>query len=291
MSLGAYASLLDDVRRVRWPAMRRVSSAVPGAHTSRLRGTTAEFVEYRAYRPGDDLRKLDWKLLARSDRAYIRLSHERAILPTMVVLDGSASMAFPTGTLAKWELARRLAIALASVARNGADPVGMVVAHGDGTDSLPPRTRRSTIDEMIRLVSITPTGSPSIAAAASEAMRRSSRLVLITDFLGDADDLRTAVSHFVAAGKEAHAIHIVDSQELDPERRTLLFTDPEDSVLRRPMPAPVRQEYSRRFGEWRAELARAWRGAGVFFHMAVTGDEPVARIVRRVTTPVALPRS
>ena len=62
-----------------------------------MRGISAEFTEYRPYRQGDDLGRIDWKLFARSDRAYIRLSNDRAIFPTMIVLDASASMDFPVG--------------------------------------------------------------------------------------------------------------------------------------------------------------------------------------------------
>ena len=102
-----YATLLDAVRGIRWPARTAVRGGIPGSHTSRLRGISAEFTEYRPYRQGDDTRRIDWKLFARSDRAYIRLSNDRAILPTMIVLDASASMAFPVATNGKWMLSRR----------------------------------------------------------------------------------------------------------------------------------------------------------------------------------------
>nr|MDQ3081568.1 DUF58 domain-containing protein [Gemmatimonadota bacterium] len=74
-----FANLLDTVRGIRWPARSAVRGGIPGAHNSRLRGTSAEFTEYRPYRQGDDLGRIDWKLFARSDRAYIRLSNDRAI--------------------------------------------------------------------------------------------------------------------------------------------------------------------------------------------------------------------
>src|SRR5512141_3418821 len=99
-----FAALLGSVRGIRWPARSAVRGGIPGAHTSRLRGISAEFTEYRPYRQGDDLRRIDWKLFARSDRAYIRLSNDRAILPTTILLDATASMAFPVSTLGKWTL-------------------------------------------------------------------------------------------------------------------------------------------------------------------------------------------
>lgn len=150
-----YAALLDAVRGIRWPARTAVRGGIPGAHTSRLRGISAEFTEYRPYRQGDETRRIDWKLFARSDRAYIRLSNDRAILPTMIVLDASASMAFPTATNAKWMLAAQIGVALGAVARTSGDPVGLVIAHGEEPLFLAPRMRRSVTHDLIRAVSAT----------------------------------------------------------------------------------------------------------------------------------------
>src|SRR5665213_1522551 len=86
-----YGALLDAVRGLRWRARRASRIAVPGIHPSRVRGTSAEFTEYRPYRQGDDLRRIDWKLFARSDRAYVRISEERAVTPTYIVVDASTS--------------------------------------------------------------------------------------------------------------------------------------------------------------------------------------------------------
>src|SRR4026208_1346065 len=123
-----YAARLWAGGGLRWPARAVVRGGIPGAHTSRFRGISAEFTEYRPYRQGDDPRRIDWKLFARSDRAYIRLSNDRAILPTMIVLDASASMAFPVATKAKWKLAAQLGVGLGAVARHSGEPAGRGVA-------------------------------------------------------------------------------------------------------------------------------------------------------------------
>src|SRR5215216_4035747 len=123
----SYGALLDAVRGVHWHARRALTGAVAGAHQSKQRGTSAEFTEYRLYRQGDDPRRIDWRLLARSDRAYIRLATDRAVLPTTIVLDTSASMAFPSDTLAKWRHAREIAVGLAAVVHADGDPVGVAV--------------------------------------------------------------------------------------------------------------------------------------------------------------------
>ena len=285
MSLATYAGVLDAVRGIGWPALRRVRSAVPGPHVSRVRGTTAEFVEYRPYRQGDEPKKIDWKLVARTDRVYIRLSQERAILPTMLVLDASGSMAFPTTTNAKWELARQLGIGLAEVARHRGDPVGMTVVSSVGTRTIPPRTRRTVLEEMMHAVEITPAGGEALAPAAQDAMRRAARVVLLTDFLGDAEALLAAGRTFVAAGGELHAVHVVDPGELDPDPKKLLLADPEHPDIRRPMSPPARAAYLRRFSEWRESIAREWRRAGAVYSMVVPGQEPMRRMARRITTP------
>ena len=83
--------------------------------------------EYRVYRQGDDPKRIDWRLLARSDRAYIRLAEDRSIVSTLIVVDATASMAFPPDTLGKWKAACEIAIGLAAVAHASRDPVGLVI--------------------------------------------------------------------------------------------------------------------------------------------------------------------
>ncbi len=281
-----FANLLDIVRGIRWPARSAVRGGIPGAHNSRLRGTSAEFTEYRPYRQGDDLGRIDWKLFARSDRAYIRLSNDRAILPTTIVLDASASMAFPVATAAKWRLASQLAIGLAAVARNSADPVGLVIAHASEPVELPPRTRQSVIHEMIRAVSdLSPSGNAAVSPPLGVAVRSSGRVVIITDFLGDSDELLATAARAVAGAREVHAIHIVAPEELDPPRDTLLVADPELPDIRRPMRSEARGEYLAAFAAWREDLAHAWSDAGVAYSMAIAGAEEADHFIRRITTP------
>lgn len=291
-----YASLLDQVRALRWPARRRVAGNLPGAHRARLRGSTGEFSEYRAYRQGDDPRRLDWRLLARSDRAYVRLADDHALLPTLLVVDASASMAFPEGDgagtrHAKWRTACALAVGLAAVAHAAGDPVGLAIGGGDGggARTLPPRSRRGVVHELARaLDAVAPSGSGALAPLLAR-VPASSRLVLISDFLGDdADALRQAAGAHAARGGDVHALHVVAAEELAPPRDLALAVDPEDARVRRPFDAAARTAYVARFAEWRAGLARAWRAAGAAYALVAT-DEPPARAVRRVVRGDASP--
>ena len=280
-----YAALLDAVRGLRWPARAAVRGGIPGAHTSRMRGASAEFTEYRPYRQGDDLRRIDWKLFARSDRAYIRLSNDRAILPTTVVLDASASMAFPVDTLGKWHLAAQLAVGLSAVARNSADPVGLVIAREGELVQLPPRTRQSVIHEMVRAVSeLSPRGTPSMSLAFDAAARMSGRVVVVSDFLTE-DDLLASVSRAVVAGKEVHALHVIAPEEIDPPKETLLVSDPEAPDVRRPLMGDARDAYLAAYSAWRDHTAHEWSEAGVSYSTVIVGQEAPEQVVRRVTAP------
>ena len=285
-AVGEYGALLDAVRGIRWPARRRVAGSLSGAHHSRMRGLAPEFAEYRPYRQGDDPRRLDWRVLARTDRAFLRLSTDRAILPTTIIVDASASMAFPPPTLGKWTCARRMAVALAAVAFGGHDPVGTVIAGGKGVARLAPRSRRGVVGEIARLLDESrPDGAGALAQAVRTAAPRG-RIVLITDFLGDADALLAVAREHVVAGGEAHAVHILARAELEPEDRAITAVDPEDSAIARPLVATTRAEYLAAFAGWRRELAREWRatGDGAGF-TEVIDDEPAARAVRRIVGP------
>ena len=297
-----YAPLLDELRGLRWPARRRVPGVLPGAHPARLRGPGGEFSEYRAYRQGDDPRRLDWRLLARSDRAYVRLADDHALLPTVCVVDASLSMAYPDADAArghadrlhaKWRAACALAVGLAAVAHAAGDPVGLVVADraGDGEQirALPPRSRRGVVFEVARaLGAVTPAGAGGLAPLIARAPGGAgTRLVLIGDFLEDdlAAVRRTVAAH-AAGGGEIYAVHVVAAEELAPPAALRIAVDPEDVRMRRAMDASARAVYTTEFTAWRTNLARSWRDVGASYTLVRT-DEVVARAVRRVVQGVA----
>jgi uncharacterized protein (DUF58 family) len=289
-ALAAYGALLDGVRGVRWAPRRRVAGGPTGSHRSKRRGLGAEFTEYRAYRQGDDPRQLDWKLLARTDRAYVRLAEEQAILPTILVVDASASMAYPAPGFDKWVQACRMVVGLAAVAHGSGDPVGMVVATADGTVTVLPRTRRGIVAEMaVALANVTPQGARPLTAAMTVArplLARRGRLVVVSDFLGDLEDAAMAtVGELVASGGECLAVHIAAREELDPPWRQALVADPEQPTLRRPLVGPTRAAYLARFEAWREELARTWRAVGSAYALVAT-DEVAVRAVRRIAVGV-----
>jgi uncharacterized protein (DUF58 family) len=283
---GSYGELLDALRGVTWPARRTIRGPAAGTHRSRQRGVSPEFTEYRPYRQGDDPRRLDWKLLARTDRAFLRITNDRATLGTTLLLDASASMAFPLATQGKWEQACRLAIGLAAVAHGAGDPVGVVVPADRGVAALPPRTRRGVIAEAARLLeTIAPAGSASLVPALT-LVKPAQRVVLISDFLGEDDALLRAARERITAGADVLAIHIAAREELDPPATAIIAVDPENAELERSLVSETREGYLAAFAAWRSELARAWREAGAAF-FEVPADEAADHAVRRIASPAS----
>jgi uncharacterized protein (DUF58 family) len=281
--VASYGALLDAVRGVRWPATRRATGTTIGAHRSRLRGSSSEFSEFRPYRQGDDPRRVDWRLLARSDRAYVRLTNDRATTRTEIILDASASMAFPPITLDRWNRAREVAVALAAVAHTESDPVGLAIA-AEVPVRIPPRARRSVIAEMIRAVGhATPAGASGLAPLLASS--RAARIAIITDLLGDAEALLSASRLCIAAGGEVVLLHLITEEELDPPAAAQLAVDPEQPSRRRSLDADGRRAYRAALDRWLDEMQGQFRGAGVRYVRA-TASEVAPRIVRRVAAEV-----
>lgn len=281
-----YGALLDVLRGVTWPARLHALGGTAGTHKSRLRGHTAEFTEYRPYRQGDDPRRIDWKLLARTDRAFLRITSDRATLRTMLLLDATASMAFPDGAGSKWAQACRLAVGLAAVANAAGDPVGLVVAGPGPVRTVAPRTRRGVVAEIARtLEDVQPAGEAPLAPAL-HALREMPRLAIVSDFLGDEAELLRVARERIAGGTEVYAVYVVAPEELEPGG-AFLAADPERPGLRRPFAPEARERYAGAFAAWRRETARAWRGAGAVW-VEVSAAEPAARAVRRIARAVAV---
>ena len=116
------------------------------------------------------------------------------------------------------------------------------------------------------------------------------RVVILSDFLGDADATRRAAEALVASGSDVHAVHVIASEELELPRESALYTDPEDATLVRPFDPEAQRAYAERFGAWREESARAWRLAGATYTEVVTRED-AARSVRRIARDAAAARA
>jgi len=182
----AVIAAIDDLEVV---ARHIVEGLRTGEHRSPFHGFSAEFSQYRPYRPGDDLKYLDWKVLARTDRLYTRQFRETTNLSAMLVLDASASMAYPddaAGAVSKFTYARLIAAALAYLLVQQGDAVGLMTMANGQFVYVPPRGGRMHLRRVLaELSKLRPDGvltPQTVIARAAELLRRRGVMLVLSDF-------------------------------------------------------------------------------------------------------------
>ena len=265
-----------------------VEGFVTGLHRSPRKGFSVEFAGHRPYMPGDDLRFLDWKIAARSDRWLVKQFEEETNARAMLVLDVSRSMQW-TGDatrLTKLAYAERLAAAIALLLIRQRDAVGLVRFDAGVRSVIPARGQRAQFRRLIAALSEPGGGSASDVAGAllqaGRMVRRPGFVVLLSDLLVDPEPVAEAAKALRARGHEVLVLHLLDPAERDfPDADEALYRDPESLRELPAAPTDVRLSYQatvrEALDEWRGALGRA----GARYALATT-DEPFGRPLRQL---------
>ena len=215
-------------------ARRVVEGSVSGLHKSPFHGSNVEFSAYREYAPGDDLRRLDWRVYGRSDRHYIKQFEEESNLRATIVLDASRSMRYGEGPLSKFDYAATIAASLATLLVAQQDPVGLALFDREQHDLIPPAATQAQLHEIIRrLENTTPDREtelgPVLQSLAGQLKRRG-LVVIISDLLTDQDEWLEGLSRLQYAGHEIIMLHVLDRDEIEmPFDDSVMFCDIEGS--------------------------------------------------------------
>lgn len=217
------ASLLDpavlsSIADLELVARVTVDGTISGLHRSPFHGYSAEFSQYRQYRPGDDLKYVDWKLFARTDRFYTRQYLETTNLPAQVVVDASASMGFAGARgVSKLAYARIAAAALAHLLGSQGDAVGLVTYDAVLRDYLPSRPGRVHARRVyVALSKLEAAGRTAAAPAlrrAIDLLKRRGLLILISDLYDDSESVAAELTRAVRMGHEVACLHVTAAEE------------------------------------------------------------------------------
>lgn len=269
-----------------------VEGFLSGLHRSPRRGFSVEFAEHRMYQPGDDLRYVDWKILGRNDRLYVKQFEEETNLRAMVVCDASRSMAWsgnPEMTLPKLVYAQRLIAALALVLLRQRDATGLITFDDDVRTVLPPRTRLSHWRQLVATLSALEAGQGTAAEPALRRvvnqLRRRGLVVFVSDLLLDRDLALKALRFLHYRGHQVLVLHLMDPAEValsgpaearfeDPETRAAVVLRPRDWA------GAYRDTVRTVVHEWRL----ACRRHGIAYHR-VTTDTPYGVVLRDALAP------
>ena len=212
-SLAAIADLELVSRRV-------VDGTISGLHRSPFHGYSAEFSQYRHYRPGDDLKYIDWKLFARTDRLYTKQFRETTNLVCQIALDASASMNYGgRAGVSKFEYGRLLAASLAHLVSRQGDAVGLVTYADALRHYLPSRGGQAHLRSVLLTLSRTSPGGRTDSAAALgrtiDLLKRRGLLIVISDLYDERPDVERALMRAAHIGHEVIVFHVLTRDEVE----------------------------------------------------------------------------
>jgi uncharacterized protein (DUF58 family) len=259
-----------------------VEGLVSGLHRSPFHGYSAEFSQYRHYRPGDDLKYVDWKLVARTDRVYTKQFRETTNMASAIVLDTSGSMDFRVAqaSVTKFRYAVIAAAALAHLISGQGDAVGLLA----GDRFLPPRAGRQHLRGLLAsLSSLAAGGGWSVAdhvRLASERLKRRGLLFVLSDFYDDEERTLVELRRAARMGHEVVLFQMLSRDEIElPYRRDLEFADLESGRTLAINAGLARREYT----DAMAAFLQRWRtraGAEGFQYSLIVTDTPPERALR-----------
>ena len=244
-----------------------VDGFLSGLHRSPRKGFSVEFAEYRPYQPGDDLRYVDWRIVARADRWVVKQFEEETNLRAALVLDVSRSMVWRGAPqrLTKLAYAERLVAALALLFLRQRDAVGLVRFDDAIRTAVAPRARTTQWRRIIAALDGPGAGRASNAAEglahAARMVRRPGMIILVSDLLTDVEPVNRAVRALSVAGHDVTVLHIMDPAERDlAAAGDAVFVDPETDLAVPATVADVRDAYRETvdaaIAEWRDTFAR-----------------------------------
>jgi uncharacterized protein (DUF58 family) len=274
-------SELSSLRDLELVVRATVEGLRQGLHRSPFHGYSAEFSQYRHYRPGDDLKYVDWKAFGRTDRLYTRQFRETTNLAALFVVDASRSMAFG-GQSTKFAVAKAVAAVLGTLVIDQGDTVGLL-AVSDGTTYLPPRSGRHHLHLFLAaLARLEPSGTTSAAEALRRAgtlLRRRGLVVVLSDFY-DEDDTLAAVRLLSRMGHEVVVVHVLAREEIEIDRLNAgEFVDLETGARLVVDPRAAAPSYTRAWNAFLGRVAKRVTREGLDYLRLVTGEalEPALR--------------
>ena len=243
-----------------------VDGFLQGLHRSPHLGMSLDFAEHREYMPGDDIRRIDWKLFGRTDRFYLKLFEAETSANFMVALDISKSMSFGTHTVNKLDYARYLAASLSYFSQKQRDRVGLATFDHEIVEYVPPSTRhlqlilhtlarakpgrRGTLrDPLMRL---------------GDNLHHRGILLILSDFYEEPEQVIESVRHLRARGHDVIVFHLLDPAELEfTFEGAASFRDMESDTMIPIVPDELAEEYRALIGQHTKELARLFTGSRI----------------------------
>ncbi len=284
MTAPGHATFLDPAllsRIADLPLLARtvVDGFMHGLHRSARKGLSLDFAEHRQYQPGDDLRRIDWKAYARTDRFYVKEYDADTNAGVLFALDVTGSMDYGSGAVNKFAYARMLVAALAWLTQRQGDRVGIATFADKLVEMVPPSTRHLQMLFHV-LGRAKPAGEGKLPLAIDRVADVASRpgiIIVVTDCYDEPNAIGRSVDTLRARGHDVLVFHLLDAAEEDfPFEAAAVFEDGE-SGLRLPLrPDELKERYQTMWRAHRAALEGRFAASGVDY-IPLRTDEPLDR--------------
>ncbi len=254
-----------------------VEGFISGLHKSPHRGFSSEFNDYRHYQRGDDLRHVDWKLYARSDKLYVKQYEDETNMRCVIVLDISASMAYTSGGMSKLDYGITLASALAYFIMRQRDAVGLITFDDKVRDYIPPKARQPHLMQILRTLACIEHGTKTDAVKPltdlAASLRKKSMVILISDMLNDEQQTIGTLQNLRAMGNDVINFQIMDDAELTfPFSEASEFIDMENSETYITSPMAIRKAYLENLNEFLSYCKKQCQRSGVDYCLLNTSQ-------------------
>jgi uncharacterized protein (DUF58 family) len=277
------------ISRMELIARQAVEGFLSGKHPSPYHGSSVEYADHRPYALGDEIRTIDWKLLAKTDKYYIKLFEEQTNLRCTIVLDASRSMAFGKGGSGgrrgsdKLTYGSYLALALGYLMLRQNDSVGLALFDDQVRHYLPARSTASHFRLMAQqLDKLKPAGDTRLGAILHELAGRLPRrgmVILISDLVDDVEQIKEGLARFRYRKHEVIFFHVMDPDELTfPFERLTRFRDAEGASSVVANPRTVRKRYLERLGAFMDRIRKVCLERDISYQLART-DVPYEQML------------
>ena len=276
--------VLMAIKELNLSAKMTIDGFMSGINKSTVKGAGLEFSQYRSYQPGDDLRSLDWKMFARSDRYYIRESEVETNISIRILIDASASMNHSDGDFTKIEYARYLGASLAYLANLQGDAIGLYVLKNSGIFSMTPKQDYQHLARLFyQLENINPNGEftkPIHYKELFAGIQKRELLIFVTDLYQTDDEIIHLLDTLNTLRHEIVVFHLLSRNELDLDFKGYsTFEDLETGETIQIDQAKARTEYKTNLNAY-LEKTRVQMLDRRIFYRTISTDEPLDQALR-----------
>jgi uncharacterized protein (DUF58 family) len=270
--------MLSKLGQLQLIASTVVDGFLSGKHRSTHKGGCTDFAEFRPYAKGDDIRLLDWRHYARSDRYYVKRYDDETNLQALLIVDSSGSMNFGMSTVSKWRYAQMATASIAHLLLRQRDSVGLGIVGTELIDFVKPQPRASHLPRLLDLLGAAqpagPSNLPDVLSGLIGRLKRRGMVVLLSDCFADVSALKQALELYRFRGHDVTVMQVVAPEELTfPFRKESFFQDLELHRRLQVNPNALRKAYLQEFQKFMDSLRQAMHDIGVDLITFSTGDD------------------